>query len=177
MNPARLGAVVFTALVLQVSLFSRFSFDGARPDVMILVAVVGGFVCGADRGAVIGFTAGLAYDLVLSTPLGLSAFVYTLVGYTVGAVASSVVRSAPWIGPVVVALGSAAGMVLFIDDEPTVRMLVAEVLGQAAFAGPPLTAIVVVVAAVNTVLAPIVVRAMRWARQDEADARHPYFLR
>ncbi|MBK6855302.1 MAG: rod shape-determining protein MreD [Microthrixaceae bacterium] len=169
MIPARLGAVVFTALVLQVSLFSRFSFDGARPDVMILVAVVGGFVCGADRGAVIGFTAGLAYDLVLSTPLGLSAFVYTLVGYTVGAVASSVVRSAPWIGPVVVALGSAAGMVLYA--------LVAEVLGQAAFSGPPLTAIVVVVAAVNTVLAPIVVRAMRWARQDEADARHPYFLR
>ena len=169
MNPARLGAVVFTALVLQVSLFSRFSFDGARPDVMILVAVVGGFVCGADRGAVIGFTAGLAYDLVLSTPLGLSAFVYTLVGYTVGAVASSVVRSAPWIGPVVVALGSAAGMVMYA--------LVAEVLGQAAFSGPPLTAIVVVVAAVNTVLAPIVVRAMRWARQDEADARHPYFLR
>ena len=169
MNPARLGAVIFTALVLQVSLFSRFSFDGARPDVMILVAVVGGFVCGADRGAVIGFTAGLAYDLVLSTPLGLSAFVYTLVGYTVGAVASSVVRSAPWIGPVVVALGSAAGMVLYA--------LVAEVLGQAAFSGPPLTAIVVVVAAVNTVLAPIVVRAMRWARQDEADARHPYFLR
>ncbi|MGB3053526.1 MAG: rod shape-determining protein MreD [Acidimicrobiales bacterium] len=169
MIPARLGALVFTALVLQVSLFSRFSFDGARPDVMILVAVVGGFVCGADRGAVIGFTAGLAYDLVLSTPLGLSAFVYTLVGYTVGAVASSVVRSAPWIGPVVVALGSAAGMVLYA--------LVAEVLGQAAFSGPPLTAIVVVVAAVNTVLAPIVVRAMRWARQDEADARHPYFLR
>ncbi|MGB3055475.1 MAG: rod shape-determining protein MreD, partial [Acidimicrobiales bacterium] len=158
MNPARLGAVVFTALVLQVSLFSRFSFDGARPDVMILVAVVGGFVCGADRGAVIGFSAGLAYDLVLSTPLGLSAFVYTLVGYTVGAVGSSVVRSAPWIGPVVVAVGSAAGMVMYA--------LVAEVLGQAAFAGPPLTAIVVVVAAVNTVLAPIVVRAMRWARQD-----------
>ena len=169
MIPARLGALVFTALVLQVSLFSRFSFDGARPDVMILVAVVGGFVCGADRGAVIGFTAGLAYDLVLSTPLGLSAFVYTLVGYTVGAVGSSVVRSAPWIGPVVVAVGSAAGMVMYA--------LVAEVLGQAAFSGPPLTAIVVVVAAVNTVLAPIVVRAMRWARQDEADARHPYFLR
>ena len=49
--------------------------------------------------------------------------------------------------------------------------------GQAAFTGPPLTAIVVVVAAVNTALAPIVVRAVRWARLDEADARHPFFLR
>jgi hypothetical protein len=30
---------------------------------------------------------------------------------------------------------------------------------------------------VNTALAPIVVRAVRWARLDEADARHPFFLR
>ena len=112
MNPVRLGVVVITALLLQVSLFSQFSFDGARPDVMILVAVAGGFVAGAERGAVIGFVSGLAYDLVLTTPLGLSAFVYTLVGYTVGAIGSSVVRSAAWIGPVVVAVGSAAGMVL-----------------------------------------------------------------
>jgi len=79
------------------------------------------------------------------------------------------VRSVAWIGPVVVAVGSAAGMVLYA--------VVAEVLGQAAFTGPPLTAIVVVVAAVNTALAPIVVRAVRWARLDEADARHPFFLR
>ena len=169
MNPVRLGVVVITALLLQVSLFSQFSFDGARPDVMILVAVAGGFVAGAERGAVIGFVSGLAYDLVLTTPLGLSAFVYTLVGYTVGAIGSSVVRSAAWIGPVVVAVGSAAGMVLYA--------VVAEVLGQAAFTGPPLTAIVVVVTAVNTALAPIVVRAVRWARLDEADARHPFFLR
>jgi rod shape-determining protein MreD len=168
-NPARLGAVVVTALLLQVSLFSQFSFDGARPDVMILVAVAGGFVAGSERGAVIGFVSGLAYDLVLTTPLGLSAFVYTLVGYTVGAVSNSVVRSSVWIGPVVVAAGSAAGMVLYA--------VVAEVLGQAALTGPPLTSIVVVVAAVNTALAPIVVRAVRWARRDEADARHPYFLR
>jgi rod shape-determining protein MreD len=168
-NPARLGAVVVTALLLQVSLFSQFSFDGARPDVMILVAVAGGFVAGSERGAVIGFVSGLAYDLVLTTPLGLSAFVYTLVGYTVGAVSNSVVRSSVWIGPVVVATGSAAGMVLYA--------VVAEVLGQAALTGPPLTSIVVVVAAVNTALAPIVVRAVRWARRDEADARHPYFLR
>lgn len=169
MNPGRLAAVVVTALLFQVSLFSQFSFDGARPDVMILVAVAGGFVAGSERGAVIGFVSGLAYDLVLTTPLGLSAFVYTLVGYTVGAVGNSVVRSAAWIGPVVVAVGSAAGMVLYA--------VVAEVLGQAAFTGPPLTSIVVVVAAVNTVLAPIVVRALRWARRDEADARHPFFLR
>jgi len=167
--PARLATVLIVTLLLQVSLMATFSFDGARPDLMILVAVVGGFVGGAERGAVVGFAAGLTYDIVLTTPFGLSALVYTLVGYSVGAVGASVVRSAAWIGPVVVAAGSAAGMVLYA--------VVAAVLGQAAFSGPPLTAIVVVVAAVNTALAPLMVRAMRWARRDDADARHPYFLR
>lgn len=169
MNPYRLGIVVFTTLLLQVSLFSQFSFDGARPDLMLLITVVGGFVAGAERGAVIGFVSGLAFDLVLSTPLGLTALVFTLVGYSVGAATASVVRSAPWIGPMVVMVGSAAGVL--------VHAVVAEVLGQAAFSGAPLTAIVVVVAAVNTVLAPVVVRALRWVRLDETDARHPYFLR
>ena len=72
MNPFRLGVVVLVALVLQVCLFSRFSYEGARPDVMILVAIAAGLVAGAERGALVGFVAGLAYDVVLTTPLGLS---------------------------------------------------------------------------------------------------------
>jgi rod shape-determining protein MreD len=169
-NPVRLAVVVLVGLVLQVCLFSRFSYDGARPDVMVLLAIAGGFVMGSERGAVVGFTAGLAFDVLLTTPLGLSALVYTLVAYGVGAVGTTVVRSSPWIPPAVVGGASVAAMLLYA--------VVAEVFGQAAFTGPPLTAIVVVVSAVNAVLAPLAVRAMRWVRQSEADSRrHPYFLR
>ena len=53
-----------------------------------------------------------------------------------------------------------------------------ELLGQATLSGPPLTAIVVVVAAVNAVLAPVAVRVMRWARVSDADhRRQPFFAR
>lgn len=170
MNPLRLAVVILVALVLQVSLFARFSYDGARPDVMILLALAGGFAMGSERGAVVGFASGLAFDVVLTTPLGLSALVYTLVGYGIGAVGSTVIRSSSWIVPAVALVGSAAGMVLYA--------VVAEVLGQAALTGPPLTAIVVVVSTVNAVLAPVAVRAMRWVREPEADSRrHPYFVR
>ena len=170
MNPVRLAVVILVGLVLQVSLFARFSYDGARPDVMILLALAGGFAMGSERGAVVGFSAGLAFDVVLTTPLGLSALVYTLVGYAVGTVGSSVIRSSSWIVPLVALIGSAAGVVLYA--------VVAEVFGQAAFTGPPLTAIVVVVSTVNAVLAPVAVRAMRWVRESEADSRrHPYFIR
>lgn len=170
MNPAKVVLAVVVALVLQVSLFARFSFEGAQPDVMVLLAIAAGFVAGPEKGAVVGFSAGLAFDVVLATPFGLSAFVYTLVGYAVGVAAGSVLRSSWWIVPAVAAAASAAAMVLYA--------VVGEVVGQATLSGPPLTAIVVVVAAVNAVLAPVAVRAMRWARVSDADhRRQPFFAR
>ena len=51
MNPAKVVLVVVVALVLQVSLFARFSFEGAQPDVMVLLAIAAGFVIRALSGA------------------------------------------------------------------------------------------------------------------------------
>lgn len=154
MSGARAGLVVLGALVLQVCLLARFSFDGARVDVLLLVVVVAGFLAGPERGAQVGFGAGLAFDVVLATPLGLSALVYTIVGFAVGSASRSVVRAARWIAPVVVAASSAGGVVLYA--------LVSQVLGQAGLDGPPLGAIVVVVTAMNMLLAPVALAAMRW---------------
>jgi rod shape-determining protein MreD len=169
-NAAKVAVVVMVTLTLQVCLFARFSYEGARPDLLVLLAVAAGFVVGAEKGAIVGFAAGLAFDVVLATPFGLSALVYTVVGYAVGVLYANVVRAAWWISPVLVGLASAAAMVLYA--------LVGSVLGQATFKGPPLAAIVVVVAALNAVLAPLAIRAMRWARTDDMDRRrHPYWAR
>ncbi|CAN5253565.1 hypothetical protein BH20ACT3_BH20ACT3_18110 [soil metagenome] len=168
MSGVKVAAVVFGALLLQVGLFSSFSHDGARPDIMVLLAVCAGYVAGPERGAAVGFAAGLAFDVVLATPFGLSALVYTLVGYGVGRFSGTVVRAAWWIDPFVVAGATAAAMVAYA--------LVGEVLGQATLQGASLGAIVVVASAVNAVLAPVAVRTMRWARNDDVDRRrHPYF--
>lgn len=170
MNVAKVAVVVLVTLVLQVCLFARFSYEGARPDLLVLLAVAAGFVGGPEKGATVGFAAGLAFDVVLATPFGLSALVYTLVGYSVGALGANVVRAAWWISPVLVGVASGAAMVLYA--------LVGVVLGQATLDGPPLTAIVAVVAALNAVLAPLAIRAMRWARTDDMDRRrHPYLAR
>lgn len=170
MNPWRLALVVVVALTLQVSLFARFSYEGARPDVVLLVAIAGGLVAGAERGALVGFAAGLAFDALLTTPLGLSALVYCLVGYVVGATGSGVLRASRWVAPAMAATASVAGMFLYA--------LVGSLVGQPTFEGPALTDIVVVVAAVNAVLAPLAVRALRWARVEDADRpRHPMLFR
>lgn len=168
MSAPRVAVVVLAGLVLQVCLFSKFSYEGARPDVLILVAIAGGFVAGPERGAIVGFSSGVAFDLVLSTPLGLSALVYCVVGYVVGALSGGVLRSSWWIGPGLAAVASAAGMLAYA--------VVGTVLGQASFDGPPMSAILVVVAAVNALLAPLALRAMRWARTDGHDRRHRTFL-
>jgi rod shape-determining protein MreD len=160
--------VVVVALVLQVCFLARFSVDGARPDVLVLLPVVAGFVAGPERGAIVGFAAGVAFDVVLATPFGLSALVYTLVGYAVGVLGANVVRSAWWISPLLVGVASAAAMVMYA--------VVGQVLGQATLDGPPLLAIVAVVATVNAFLAPLAVRAVRWTRTDDVDRRKHSFL-
>ena len=83
--------------VLQVGLFAQLPVDGARADVMILLGIAAGFVGGPERGAIVGFAAGLAIDLVLPTPLGLSALVYCIVGYLVGRISGTCRRSSWWL--------------------------------------------------------------------------------
>ena len=170
MNPLKVAVVIVVALVLQVALFATFDLDGARPDIMVLVAVAAGYVAGPERGAIVGFAAGLAFDIVLTTPLGLSALVYCLVGYAVGVLGGSMMRTSWWTAPAVGGAGSAAGVVLYA--------LVGEVLGQHVFQGPSLLSIVLVVSVVNAALAPVAFRALRWARNDEVDhRRHALFSR
>jgi rod shape-determining protein MreD len=130
---------------------------------MLLMGIAAGLAAGPDRGAAVGFGAGVAFDLLLPTPLGLSALVYTVVGYGAGMFGGSVVRASWWMPMVIAAAASATGVILYA--------LVGQVLGQATLSGPPLLGIVAVVTAVNTVLAPLVVRAMRWAAVDDAAGR------
>lgn len=170
MRPGRAAAVLLTALVLQTSLFARLSFEGARPEVLVLVALMAGFVAGPEDGAIVGFAAGLALDVVVATPFGLSALVYTVAGYATGSITASVLRSAWWIASLVALAGSAAVMLVYA--------LVGAVLGEPTLSGPSLATIVVVVSAVNAVLAPFAAMALRWARTDDVDrGRHAFLSR
>lgn len=169
MSWPRTALIVLATLVLQVTLFSRFSYEGARPDLMVLLAVMGGYRLGPERGAIVGFAAGLSFDIVLSTPLGLSALVYTVIGYAAGATTAGMVRSSRWAASAVAAAGSAVGMLLYA--------LVGAVLGEPTFSGPSLASIVVLVAVVNALLAPLAARALDWARTDERDRRQPFLAR
>jgi rod shape-determining protein MreD len=159
----KIALVLLVALVLQVCLVARFSLDGARGDLLLLLALAAAVAGGPEKGAIVGFAAGLTLDLVLDTPLGLSALVYCIVGYAVGSFQGSVLRVAWWMPVASIVIGSAAGVVIYA--------IAGVVLGQATLSGPSLTTIVVVVAAFNGLLALPATRLMRWALADSSHRR------
>jgi rod shape-determining protein MreD len=150
----RLPIMFVGALLLQTTVLARLRFWGVMPDFMLLVAVAGGITAGATRGAALGFASGLLIDLFLPTPLGLSALVFTLVGYGVGVANTGVLRSAWYIPILTAAGGSLAGVTLYD--------LIGSVLGERMIDGH-LATIASVVGVSNAVLAPVAVKFVDWS--------------
>lgn len=155
---ARWSLLVVTALMLQVGIAPEFPVLGVVANLLLLVAVAGGVVGGAERGAIVGFFCGLLMDLARgSGALGLSALAYTLVAAAVGATMTQVLqmRRLPTMG--IVAGGSALGNLLFAVE--------GQLFGERTLANPRLWTIVVVSALVNGALSPLVLRVAAWAER------------
>ena len=96
----RLPLAVLAVLVVQTSLLPAVNIDDVRPDALLLFAVAGGLVAGAEGGALIGFGVGMVADLFVQTPLGLSALTFSLVGFIVGSLQAGMIRASWWITPI-----------------------------------------------------------------------------
>jgi rod shape-determining protein MreD len=161
----RLPVMLLVALLLQTTLLAQVRVFGVMPDIMLLVAIAGGITAGATRGAAFGFASGMLIDLFLPTPLGLSALVFTLVGYGVGVANTGVLRSAWYIPVLTAGAASVAGVTLYA--------LLGSVLGEHMVNGRLVT-IAGVVGLSNAVLAPVAVRFVDWSLGSlKAGARTP----
>jgi rod shape-determining protein MreD len=141
--PARVGALIFGALVVQMSIVNRIEVAGVSGDLMVVVAIAGGFHAGAERGAVIGFATGLAVDLLLTTPLGLTALVFTGVGYVSGLFAANLIRSSKLAVVALAAVAAPGAMGSWV--------LIGALFGQTHLFDAPLVAIMLVSSAVAAV--------------------------
>ncbi|HMF03209.1 MAG TPA: rod shape-determining protein MreD [Acidimicrobiia bacterium] len=111
----RLALLIVAVVVLQTTVFSTgLRVFGVMPDLGLVLTVAVAFSLGPERGAVFGFVTGLAVDLFLTTPLGLSALTFALVGYGAGAVQGGLLRPFRWEAPTMGALGGLVGGVLFV---------------------------------------------------------------
>lgn len=163
MTAVRLLLVILLALILQTALIAQLRVLGATGDIMLLLAIAAGLASGPERGALIGFASGIAFDLLLQTPFGLSALTYCLVGYMVGSLQSSVLRLTWWIPVAFAMVASAVGIVLYA--------VIGEVVGLDDLIGPHLVTIAAVVAVLNGLLILPAVRLVRWATQEHLRPR------
>lgn len=154
MTGLRCALVLLTLLVVQTAILDDLRFFGVAADLLLVLAVAGGLVAGPRRGAVIGFAAGLTYDLVLTTPFGMSALSYLLVAYGVGVATSQVSVDSRGIRLAAATAACAAGVLLYVG--------LGAILGQDHLVGERLPVVLAVVTVVGGLLALPFTRVARW---------------
>ena len=152
---SRWFVVVITATVLQIGIASNFPVAGVIPDFLILVSIASGIAAGPQRGAIVGFWAGLSYDLIRPGSLGLSALAYTIIGFIVGSLLVSVLQVRRWLAAAIVVVATMAGELL--------AAVGSQLFGHQSLTNPRLWTIVTVCGLVNGLLSLCVVPVARWA--------------
>ena len=110
----RMGLLLVLLVVLQTSVFPHLRIAGVVPDLGLVAAIAISVHYGPEFGGSFGFAAGLASDLFLQTPLGLSALAFALTAYIVGVLQSRLMRPAWWVAPVLAGAAGVVGGVLFV---------------------------------------------------------------
>jgi rod shape-determining protein MreD len=155
-----LGVVLVVAVLLQSTVLARLTLAGVRPDLLVLAVVAVAVATDPVTGAVFGFVAGLVADLLFDLPVGVSALVYTAVGFAVGTVRVYLTSHRPLVHLVLVGAASLAsvwccGLLLRVFDLSS--------WAAVARAGP-------LVAVYNLLLTPFVYPVV-WALTERVPAR------
>lgn len=154
----RLGLLILAVVVLQTTVFSAgLRVFGVMPDLGLVLTVAVAFSVGPERGAVLGFVTGLAVDLFLSTPLGVSALSFALVGYGAGIVKGGLLRPSRWTAPTMGALAGLAGGVLFVG--------ISAVAGREELLSLTSGRVIVIASVYDALLAFTVFPIARWATE------------
>ena len=105
-----LAVVLVVAVLVQSTVLARLTLAGVRPDLLVLAVVSVAVATDPTTGAVFGFVAGLVADLLFDLPVGVSALVYTAVGFAVGTVRVYVTSHRPLVHLVLAAAASLASV-------------------------------------------------------------------
>ena len=120
--------LTITGLALETSVLGTNTLLGSKPELLLLMVVALAMAEGAMFGTVAGFVMGLATDLVMGLPQGLTALTYTVAGYVVGRLRSTFQTPVAWLPMAMVGI-TTFGALLFYG-------LFALVLGESGL--PPL---------------------------------------
>jgi rod shape-determining protein MreD len=148
-----LAAIIITAVLLQSTVFSQLRLLGVRPELLYLVTILVALQEGPNEGALVGFTAGLAQDMFLDQPKGITALTLTLLGYTVGMARQYIVSPSPLVPTIVVAIATALGVAFY--------EIVTFLLGQFEASITYAVKVALLTALYNAILTPILSPLLR----------------
>ena len=77
----KLAFVIIIAFLLQTTVFSKLSFGGITPNILIIITATYGFMFGRRYGMSVGFICGLLMDIFYGDVLGLYAFIFLYIGF------------------------------------------------------------------------------------------------
>jgi rod shape-determining protein MreD len=155
----RVAFVIFLVLMVQQTVMVALRVGGVHPDLLWLLPITAALADGPETGGIVGFWAGLAFDLVLPTPFGLSALVGCVLGYAVGALTTAVDPRTTWLKPVAALTGSVAADMLF--------GVLGAILGQPQMVQIDFVALFFMISISSVVFVLPVSRLMRWALAGE----------
>lgn len=143
------GLLVIFTLALQSTVLARMTLLGVIPQLVLVVVVSLGYVEGERVGAAAGFAGGLMQDLLLPQSIvGLTAFVYTLIGYGVGVLRQYTQVESVWTPVFAVTLASAVAEISYA----TLAVLLGQEWVSLTYTGKVIGLIVLY----NTLLTPFV---------------------
>jgi rod shape-determining protein MreD len=148
-----IAAIIITAVLLQSTVFAQLRLLGIRPELLFLVTILVALHEGPNEGAVVGFVCGLAQDLLLNQPKGITALTLTLLGYSVGMARQYIVSPSPLVPTIVVAVSTALGIAFY--------EVVSFLLGQFESTISYAVKVALLTALYNAVLTPIVSPLLR----------------
>ena len=144
-----IGLVVVVAIAIQSAVLARMTLLGVIPQLVLVVVVSLAYLDGERVGAAAGFFGGLLQDLLLPLSIvGLTALVYTLIGYGVGILRQYTTAESVWTPVFAVTIASAVAEISYA--------ILAVLLGQQWVSVVYTAKVIGLIVLYNTLLTPFV---------------------
>jgi rod shape-determining protein MreD len=138
--------IILLAAILESTILPRMAIYQARPDLALVILVFVSYVNGTMTGQSAGFCSGLLLDFLSAAPLGLNAFIRTLIGAAAGCIKGMFFLDAVFLPMILCAVSTLAKAVVVF----ALHLLFAGAVPAYSFTGPKLW----VELLLNTFIAP-----------------------
>ncbi len=158
----RLVLVLLIIQSLQTTLFSDLRPFGVAAQIVLLFVVVAGSLYGLAIGALTGLIAGMMFDMILPTPVGLSSLTLGLAGATAGLLIYFFNQPTWWMRLIAVAVASVLGEIYF--------PMAQSVVGLDGWLQLRVIKVALIVAICNVIISPLAIVVCRWTLSERKTA-------